>query len=106
MPTVRFVKRFGDRQAGKTRRRGEIAEVSEERAKQLRRIGAAEIVQEPKPRRIQIPVPAAEEEPQGLADLTVKQLRELAEERGIDLPKYAKKDDLISLLESNEEQGS
>lgn len=43
-----------------------------------------------------------EEQEEGLAALTVAELRELAEERGVDLPAQARKDEIIALLEQAE----
>ena len=46
-----------------------------------------------------VPLDAADQEPVNLSALTVAQLRELCDERGIEAPKRATKAQLLELLE-------
>lgn len=79
-----------DRQAGVYRKRGEEIEVTEARAAVIIGAGVAVRVDEPEPQ----PPPADD----GLEDMTVSELRALADERGIDLGDARRKADIIAAL--------
>lgn len=88
MATVRVLKTFRDLRAHVTREAGTTFEATEERAAY---IDAA------LPGYIEIQA-AAEEAAPDLSGMTVAQLRELAAERGVELPKGARKADIIKAL--------
>lgn len=79
-----------DRQAGVYRKRGEEIEVTEARAAVIIGAGVAVRVDEPAPQ----PPPTDD----GLEDMTVSELRALADERGIDLGDARRKADIIAAL--------
>lgn len=87
------------------RHAGETFEVGEGRAARLKRALPAGYVEldaiapapEPAPEPVAEPEP--EREPEDLSRLTVQQLRAVADERGVELPKRAKKSEIIKILE-------
>lgn len=109
-----MIKRFALRHNGKTYQAGQTAELPEETAKKL-------VVDSPKEfalldeenhhKEIPIPVGVNEGEIEGpvLDDMTVQELKALAEENGIDLGQAKKKQDIIAIIvaaaEEEPEQG-
>lgn len=92
MVRIRFIRPrpWLDRQAGVYRRNGDEIEVTEGRAAVIIGAGVAVRVGEPAPQ----PPPADD----GLEDMTVSELRALADERGIDLGDARRKADIIAAL--------
>ena len=97
MVEVKTLKLFWDKKAKKNRKPGDVFEATEARAKEIDAkipgyisyapVESAESVVE---------TPAEPEE--DLAGMTVAKLKALCAERGIDVPKYAKKAELVALL--------
>lgn len=97
MATVRVLKRFWDRKRKVTRNPGDAFDESNERAAEI---------QSRLPGYVDVTIDVAAPAEQGAADTTTdysemssQELRSLCAERGIDVPKRAKKAQLIALLE-------
>lgn len=93
MVLVRVLRRFKDFKVHDYREPGDVFEVTEGRAAQI----AAAL-----PGYVSIEAAAEPEQPKeqvDLSKLTVTQLKGLCEERGIEVPKRAKKAELIALLD-------
>ena len=95
MVTITVLKAFGDLDARVNRKSGDVFEATEERA---------EYIESKLPGYISISHGEADEvtEPAKDTDLTkatVAELRAMCSERGIEVPKGAKKADIIALLE-------
>ncbi len=74
------------------RRNVEVEAFDEKEIRELKREGFEPIFIEPEEEK-------ALEEPKKLEELTVKELRELAKDKGLELSKTLKKQDLIEILE-------
>ena len=96
MVNITVLKPFYDLHIHKDRIPGDKFETTEARAAQLELALPGYVTRD-------VAEPAdPEDEPAGgepLGKMTVAQLREVADERGIEIPKGAKKADIISLLE-------
>lgn len=96
MATVTVLRGFRDLKAHRDRVPGEVFEAPEERAAYIaaRLPGYVEVT---KPEQVAEPEPQEDHEAD-LTKLTVPTLRSLCEERGIEVPKRAKKADILALL--------
>ena len=92
------------------RHAGETFEAEEGRAARLKRALPAGYVKldaiapapeppKPKPAPEPVPEPEPEQQAEDLSRLTIQQLRAVAKERGIELPKRAKKTEIVKILE-------
>ena len=92
------------------RHAGETFEVGEGRAARLKRalpagyvsldaIAPTDAPQKPEPAPEPVKEPEPERKAEDLSQLTVQQLKAVANERGVELPKRAKKSEIIKILE-------
>ena len=97
MVEVKTLKLFWDKKAKKNRKPGDVFEATEARAKEIDAKIPGYISYAPAAKAEPVVEKPAEPEVD-LAELTVAKLKALCAERGIDVPKQAKKADLVALL--------
>ncbi len=102
MISVNVLADFYDLKAHKWRRKGNSFKATDERAAQLRAVLPGYTSSEEEPKEVESPQPEVEKveapKEQDLSKLTNPQLKALCEQRGIAVPKRAKKEVLLALL--------